>query len=245
MSLATLKKKTKALFNNPHIGDKYGKYSNMSASRMSSYGNGFVGFSLNGTHRSQGYIGQSMQQRHFPSTPMRGNVARGHGGKYGQYSANNGHIIQSGVVSLNDSSVVKSSVMNTQGYYHTHYRWIWRPQPYTSVKPNNYNELGNQQIHTEHLAKCAVANADKNMKDKTLMRPCSQGCYKTAKHTVLMGEVMDITPVQNITKPEKFTGAHNSSYHIAYLTNHCANNDVFHTPNSTNNMPFGCSNPRK
>jgi len=250
MSIATLKKKTKALFNNPHIGDKYGSYSNMSAVRMSGYntanGNVAAGFSLNGTHRSQGYIGQSMQQRHFANTPMRGNVARGHGGNFGQYPTNNGHIIQSGVVSQNNPQVVKSSVMNTQGYYHTHHRWIWRPQPYTSVKPNDYNQTGTQGSYTQHIAKCAVTNADKHMKDKTLIKPCSQnqGCNKTATHTVLMGEVVDIKPIQNITKPESFTGAHDSSYHIAYLTNNCASNDVFHTPNSTKKTPFGCSNPR-
>ena len=39
MSLATLKKKTKAIFNNPHIGDKYGKYSKLSAVRMNAYNN--------------------------------------------------------------------------------------------------------------------------------------------------------------------------------------------------------------
>jgi len=248
MSLATLKKKTKAVFNNPHIGDKYGKYSNMSAVRMSGYnsanGNVAAGFSLNGTHRSQGYIGQSMQQRHFASTPMRGNVARGHGGCCGQYPTNNGHIIQSGVVSQNNPNVVKGSVLNTQGHYHTHYKWIWRPQPYTSVKPNSYNHLGTQDMRTQHLAKCAVKASAASDAAKGQIRSVSQGCCKNASHTTLMGEVVDIKPVKNITKPESFTGAHSSGYHIAYLSNGCANNDVFVNKNPTNNTPFGCSNPR-
>ena len=145
MSLATLKKKTKAVFNNPHIGDKYGKYSKMSAVRMNAFnntnGNISAGFSLNGTHRSQGYVGQTMHSRHFTQTPMRGNVARGSGGHYGTYNAN---MVTPEMTYMNDPNTVKSSVSSTLGHYHKSYRWIWRPQPFTSVKPDHTHNINNQ-----------------------------------------------------------------------------------------------------
>lgn len=123
MSEATLKRKTKTQYRNMSVGSKNG------------------GFSLNGTRRSQGYVGQTMLGRHFPRTPMRGNVARGSGGCCGTYYR--GTIVQSGVPfptgangnsANNDPKIVKSSVLNTEGLIMKKYRWIRRPQPYATVK---------------------------------------------------------------------------------------------------------------
>ena len=60
MSIATLKRKTLAKYNNMSVGQPQ--------------------FSLNGTHRSQGYVGQTMLSRSLPRSLMKGNVIRGHGG---------------------------------------------------------------------------------------------------------------------------------------------------------------------
>jgi hypothetical protein len=123
MSEATLKRKTRTQYKNMSVGSKNG------------------GFSLNGTRRSQGYVGQTMLGRHFPTTPMRGNVARGSGGCCGTYYR--GTIVQSGVpfpTSVNGNSannnpqVIKKSTSNNQGHIMTRYRWIRRPQPYSTVK---------------------------------------------------------------------------------------------------------------
>jgi hypothetical protein len=123
MSEATLKRKTKAQYKNMSVGSKNG------------------GFSLNGTRRNQGYVGQTMLGRHFPRTPMRGNVARGSGGCCGTYYQ--GTIIQSGVPfptgiygnsANNNPQVVKKSVLNNEGHIMSKYRWIRRPQPYSTVK---------------------------------------------------------------------------------------------------------------
>lgn len=128
MSEATLKKKTRT------------QYRNMSAGSKNN------GFSLNGTRRSQGYVGQTMLGRHFPRTPMRGNEARGSGGCCGKYYR--GSIIQSGVPfpsgangnsANNDPRVVKPSVMNNSGLILTKYRWIRRPHPYSAVKDSVLN----------------------------------------------------------------------------------------------------------
>ena len=59
MSIVALKRKTNT------------QYNNMSANRK--------GFSLNGTHRSQGYVGQTVLSRSLPRTLMRGNkIGRAH-----------------------------------------------------------------------------------------------------------------------------------------------------------------------
>jgi hypothetical protein len=123
MSEATLKRKTRTQYRNMSVGSKDG------------------GFSLNGTRRSQGYVGQTMLGRHFPTTPMRGNVARGSGGCCGTYYQ--GTIIKSGVPfpsgvngnsANNNPQIVKSSVLNNKGHIMTRYRWIRRPQPYSTIK---------------------------------------------------------------------------------------------------------------
>ena len=61
MSIATLKRKTQAKYNNMSVGNTHG-------------------FSINGTHRNQGYVGQTSLSRSLPRTLMKGNAVRGHGG---------------------------------------------------------------------------------------------------------------------------------------------------------------------
>jgi len=119
MSIVTLKRKTASTYKAMSSGEKQ--------------------FSLNGTLRSQGYVGQTSLSRSLPKTPMKGNVACGHGGCCGTY--NNGPIIQSAVISLNDATVVKSSVLNTSGMLDTKYRWITRPDPFAVVKPDSNNHF--------------------------------------------------------------------------------------------------------
>lgn len=94
MSIATLKRKTAAKYNNSSVNSKNG-------------------FSLNGGYRNQGYVGQTSLSRSLPRTPMKGNTIRGHGGCCGTYRIS--PIIQSGVTSTEDNSVIKSSVINTNG----------------------------------------------------------------------------------------------------------------------------------
>lgn len=148
MSLATLKKKTRT------------QYNNMSVGRIG-------GFSLNGTRRSQGYVGQDMLGRHLQGTPMRGNVPRGSGGCCGSYPK--GTIVQTlsipfptnplnGSTASNNPKVVKRSVLDTNGHIMTSYRWIRRPQPYTSVKPDSNMIQGIQKTYIENLSKKTVTS---------------------------------------------------------------------------------------
>ena len=167
MSIATLKRKTQAKYNNSSVGQKQ--------------------FSLNGTHRNQGYVGQTMLSRHFPSTLMKGNVARGHGGCCGKYTIT--PIVQSGVNYQEDSTVVKSSVINTLGMIINKYDCIGScilgqendqgcSKRVNVVKPDNNHDNNTQQMYITNLAKKAI-------KDTTT---CNE-IYK------------DVVPVRSICDP--------------------------------------------
>jgi hypothetical protein len=65
-------------------------------------------------------------------------------------------IIQSAVKTTEDSSIVKSSVMNTQGMIDTKYRWIRRPQPFSSTKPDYISNTNSQEQYIEKLAKRTI-----------------------------------------------------------------------------------------
>lgn len=153
MSIQTLKRKTAA------------KYKNNSVAQPQ--------FSLNGTRRSQGYVGQDTRGRSLPKTIMKGNVAKGHGGCCGKYPIR--PIIQSAVTSLNNPKIVKSSVFGTTGMLMTKHRWIRRPQPFsitkssTSFSQNNFT----QSQYIENMARSTIAAAS--------LTTCQTNKYKPTK----------------------------------------------------------------
>ena len=51
-------------------------------------GKGKKGFSLNGGHRNQGWVGQDLRGRHLSRTLYRGLAPIGHGGCCGTYTKN-------------------------------------------------------------------------------------------------------------------------------------------------------------
>lgn len=152
MSIATLKRKTQAKYNNMSVGTN--------------------GFSLNGTHRNQGYIGQTSLSRHLSRTLMKGNTPRGSGGCCGTYYQPG--IVQSAVTSLEDSTVVKSSVLNTKGMIDTKYRWIRRPAPFVEVKPDTNLNLNTQHQYVEHLKKKTINESCVRVSNQP--RPVTTGC---------------------------------------------------------------------
>ena len=95
MSLATLKRKTKA------------KYNNVSTNTD--------GFSINGIHRNQGYVGQSSVGRALSRAIGYEGDLKGHGGCCGKYT--NGPVLKSGVVQIEATGkkMVKSSVLSSRG----------------------------------------------------------------------------------------------------------------------------------
>jgi hypothetical protein len=136
MSLATFKKKSQVLYQNLSVRQN--------------------GFSLNGGHRSAGYIGQSTQSRHLTRTLMKGNVIRGNGGCCGTYLVKN--VAPSELACLNNPNVIKPSVENTEGMLHTKYKWFWSGRQ--SVKPD-CNQSAVQSDYTSKIAKQTINCIDK------------------------------------------------------------------------------------
>ena len=125
MSIATLKRKTAAKYNNNSVG---------------------LGFVLNGTHRNQGYVGQTSLSRSLISTPMSGNAAKGHGGCCGSYPIN---IIKPTTTQcLEDNSVIKDSTLGTKGMIREKYKWIWRGGENAPVKPGDNNNFNYSSYRT-------------------------------------------------------------------------------------------------
>ena len=168
MSIATLKRKTAAKYNNSSV-------------------NSMNGFSLNGGHRSQGYVGQTSLSRSLPRTLMKGNTARGHGGCCGTYPS--GPIISSAVKTTEDSTVIKKSSLTNKGMISSHYRWILRPQPYSVVKPDTNVHQNTQQQYVEYVHRktlagftgpCAITTKRVNATCNNLSKPNAAGACAAA-----------------------------------------------------------------
>lgn len=201
MSIVTLKRKTFAQYrNNSHSPD---------------------GFSLNGTHRNQGYVGQTSLSRSLPRTLMKGNTPRGHGGCCGKYPQ--GTIVQSAVTSLENPAIVKKSTMNTKGLIDTKYRWIRRPRPFAEVK-----HIDNSHSQSEYIYFIKEKTLKETNKDGS---PCSivdkNPVYK--KCTALTKtQIGDICPQsRNITKPDSATGAITGDEYVYNLRKKCASPEEF------------------
>ena len=133
MSIVTLKKKTGHKYNNSSVGHNQ--------------------FSLNGGHRSQGYIGQTMLSRSILKTPMKGSVAIGNGGSNGKY--NQAPLFTSDVSSMNDPNSLKKSVLSTNGMIKLKYRWIQRPMPFISLSNKVYVPCTESIVKDKILDNCS------------------------------------------------------------------------------------------
>jgi hypothetical protein len=129
MSIVALKRKTMTQYHNMSVGSP-------------------AGFSINGTHRNQGYVGQTNLSR----TTIRGNAPHSPGTPY-----TSGPVVMSGITSLEDPLVVKKSVLGTKGMIDTAYRWVRRGQPFMSLKPDNNHHMNTQYDYVEYKKKKTLA----------------------------------------------------------------------------------------
>jgi len=160
--------------------------------------------------------------RSLPQTLM-----KGHGGCCGKYP--NVPVVQSAVTSLNDPTVVKSSVVGTQGMINTHYRWIRRPVPFTTVKPDNNIHLNDQSDYITRIKKAALVSCNV-VKEVTGEKKCAEVGYSHKKRDVC-----------NITKPESDFVAMSSGEYINQLDKKCSDQDVVFVQSSTRrSIPFAC-----
>ena len=140
MSLATLKKKSQTKYRNMSVGSTEG------------------GFSLNGSRRNHGYIGQTSLDRHIIGTTMKGDVPQGNGGCCGEYYAK--MVQPSSIHNLNNTATMKSSVLSNKGFIRTHYRWIWRPQPFSVFKNDATMNNGNQSDYIHKISNKTIKDLD-------------------------------------------------------------------------------------
>jgi hypothetical protein len=236
MSDATLKRKTYAKYNNNSVGN---------------------GFSLNGTQRSQGWIGQDTIGRSFPRTIMKGNVAKGHGGNYGSYPQNN--IIVSAVNSLNDTSVIKKSTISNTGMIRNKYRWIWRPQPFSTTKQDTWHSVNAQSDYitslSSNISSIIDASYSQLIGNKGFNKNC-KSCDILPVTARPRGGLVNSQLVQprnpgyyvktNMTRPERnnpLTGilggnyvnyVVNQSTYISHLDSQCTNDISFNVLYSSN-----------
>jgi hypothetical protein len=222
MSIATFKKKTMAKYNNVSVGQPT--------------------FSLNGTHRNQGYVGQTMLSRSLPRTLMKGSVKRGHGGCCGKYP--DLPIVSSGIQYQEDSKVVKSSVLNTSAVLENLHNCIGdctnllkdcngSSKRTNYVKPDSNQNTNSQEYYIKKVANCTISDT----KILNLTKPL-------CKRTVVNGPEFKCAYTRNdpsITKTVKEShNAISSGEYTSYLYNTaCSKNDKI-AKNPGTHIPIGC-----
>jgi hypothetical protein len=198
MSIATLKRKTNTQYNNMSVNQKQ--------------------FSLNGTHRSQGWVGQTMLSRSLPRTLAKGNTLKGWGGCCGTFLKR--PIIQSAVLSTNNPNIIKHSVISGIGLINTKYRWIRRPAPFTSVKPDATLNINSASDYINRLRRKTIQNFKTCPSSAKVV--ISKKCLKQTNY-----QVYNNYQCEMLTKPDSSTGALNHSDYLESLDSLCANYDEY------------------
>ena len=226
MSIVALKRKTAAMYNNMSVGQ--------------------TNFSINGTTRNQGYIGQTSLSRSLTHTPHKGATAKGSGGSCGQYE-NAVDIPASEICCLEDNTVVKKSVLSSRGMLAAKHRWISRPYPYASVKPDYNRNINDQGDYVTRLVKKTVSNIKKIEEEDTLcpqvlpktQAPCTTPLRNASGAPLFSKSTMNKCP-KDLT-PETKHNFISQSEHIILLHDKCADQDVVYITSKTQNTPFACA----
>jgi len=210
MSIVALKRKTAAKYNNVSVGVPQ--------------------FSINGGYRNQGWVGQTSLSRSLIKTPYRGATPRGHGGCCGTYKVS---VVSPLEPCTNNNTVVKKSSVNTEGMLDGKYRWIRRPAPYTSVKPDANHNLNQQSDYIARISKQTLDDITKNC-PPIPKNPCSINCdlYRST-----------VTDRAGIVPFIKNVGPLCSKEYSEQLGDKCVTIDIaFQDKQNTkpSNTPFGC-----
>jgi len=221
MSIATLKKKTQAQYRNSSVG--------------------LPQFSINGTHRSQGYVGQTMLSRSLPTTPMNGIYPKGHGGCCGSFVIK--PIVQSAVTSLNNPNIIKPSVVSSKGMIEEEIkcinslkipninRQLPKHTPLNIVKPDNNQNFNTQEDYVTKKAKKAIQQA-KNCTSVNQKKNQMCGCNYTKYNSNFSKQQ------SNYTKPKTDYTAMSHGEYITQKYNSCIDQDIVY-PKNTCNTVFG------
>jgi hypothetical protein len=222
MSLVALKRKTAA---------------------MQNLSSGQKGFSINGTHRSQGYIGQTSLSRSLINTPHgQTGAPEGHGGCCGDFSTTT-NIRASETFSLEDENVVKKSVLSSTGMLSNRNRWLKRSAPYTSTKLTAgwTNGQGDYIAYLKKkAAKCDPTQADKLLNEKEVNSVAISKCTTTNITRKDGAPVFNKTTVCTFTKPVSDYTSISQGEHIFKLHDKCADQDdvLFKIVSNTRRTPL-------
>jgi hypothetical protein len=176
MSIATLKRKTQA------------KYNNMSV--------GVQNFSINGVFRNQGYVGQTSLSRSLTQTLHQ--------------------------TCTEDSTTIKKSVLGTSGMLSTKYRWVRRPHPYATVKPDVNNNTSDQSTYITRKMKKTISEIKKGNDPNDLS--CTN--VNTIIPTPCVSDVTKNKQVCNYTRAESEYLPISSGTYIEQLSDMCQELDV-------------------
>jgi len=210
MSIVALKKKTAA------------KYNNMSVNVPQ--------FSINGGFRNQGWVGQTSLSRSLIKTPYRGATPRGHGGCCGTYNVS---VVKPLEPCTNNNKVMKSSSVSTDGMLDMKYRWISRPAPFSSVKPDVNHNLNQQGEYINRIKKKTM-NATTRECPPIPKQVCNLSCDLFKTHTTMKAGIDNFTKnVGPIDQSEYVTNTNDQ----CILVDEEFQKEMNTKPSST---PFGC-----
>jgi hypothetical protein len=135
-------------------------------------------FSLTGTQRLQGFVGQTNLSRSVKRTPFtRFKGPRGHGSKYGIYPVvvhNSGQCIK-----IKNDDSIKNSTINTKGFISQKFKWAKRGYPFSVVQPDSNSSLfDSSSVYTHNIAAANTCVAPKDVSDVQVNCSANIGCSK-------------------------------------------------------------------
>lgn len=191
---------------------------------------GHRGFSINGTTRNQGYIGQTLQSRHLIHTPHKGAVRKDYSG-----CCNDFNIPPSELTCLEDSTVVKPSVLSYKGMIAKRVLGT----TFNVVKPDGNHKGFDQSSHIERLKR-------KNLKkiEDFCPEPTDAEIILSNKLIDACATLRTLKGARIFSKPRtlcsvsKKVGPDTQEDHIFKLNKACLANDVPYIATSIMRTPY-------
>jgi hypothetical protein len=143
---------------------------------------------------------------------------------------------------LNQPGVIKSSVLDTNGQLMTQYRWIRRPAPFTSVKPDATLNLQTQQQYINVLRRVTLTNQCSVPGGVTAEAGCGGVCGPTRAQYLNYNSVAQ---QGRVSKPPVVMTQ--GEYILGVLDGECAVTDTGSQlagvlQKNYNGRPFACTN---
>jgi hypothetical protein len=196
---------------------------------------GPVGFSLNGPHRSTGYVGRSSAMSKN-GTPFRGQYPLGSGGHLGTYAEPLPVFNVNKVITQGDEwKYIKPTVLTTYGMLEKKYRWAQNGVfPNNWVQPNytgNLTDTRSQGLYLHDLTTSNMCVLDVNNPDKYV------GYIKTCGPTLCSSSAAKFkynNMASNGPYTKRLREPATSSEHTLRIQRRCTNPGVLQKP-----FPYG------